>query len=207
MNDYVTPVIAAASALAGATITAVINARSERRREQALERQQLHEERVRLNHQLRDLQADHQRWLRDRRHEAYRALIDSMYDTRRALNEHWASVAGADFDAQHAMTCQIAASKQLSEIQALSRAVQLDGPANVADITDAYWTQLWKAHLLMVDCHERRTRDDRATPGEEDQKRVRQTLRDLEKVQGHFTRTARDVLSAWQLPSIGSTDE
>ncbi|WP_406440548.1 hypothetical protein OHB00_34145 [Streptomyces sp. NBC_00631] len=58
MGDLLTPIIAAASALLGVDLTGAINARSDKRKDEALERQQLHQESVQERNHLRELDAD-----------------------------------------------------------------------------------------------------------------------------------------------------
>lgn len=70
--------------LLGSGLTAWTVARTELRRNEALERQQTREEAARDRTQRRELRVEHQKWRRDRRQAAYQSLMDAAHEAQGA---------------------------------------------------------------------------------------------------------------------------
>ncbi|WP_327156348.1 hypothetical protein [Streptomyces tubercidicus] len=127
MADLLSPIIAAISALSGAALTGFIGARSERRKEQALGRQQQRQQEAEDRSQVRELKAEHMLWRRERRQAAYEALVEATKSYERAMLEYSCAATSADSEANFDDVDRA--------LQALERSackVRLEGPEDVA---------------------------------------------------------------------------
>lgn len=128
MTDLFTPGIAAVSALSGAALTGFIGARSERRKEQALERQQQRQQEAEDRRQVRELRAEHLKWRRERRQAAYEALVEATQSMDRAARGYVSVPTSSAFeDAKNA----------LEGVEQAANKVRLEGPDEVAEAAHA----------------------------------------------------------------------
>jgi hypothetical protein len=63
-------------------VEGVRDAQTERRRNEALEQQQIREEAARDRTQRRELRVEHRKWRRDRRQDAYQGLLDAAHEAQ-----------------------------------------------------------------------------------------------------------------------------
>ncbi|MEV0434895.1 hypothetical protein [Nocardia sp. NPDC050413] len=73
----------------GAAFTAAIAAKSDGRRQAALERQHAREQQAHTDEQLRELRSEHLRWRRERRQAAYLDLLDALSNADRANQRYF----------------------------------------------------------------------------------------------------------------------
>ncbi|WP_369387215.1 hypothetical protein AB5J72_06035 [Streptomyces sp. CG1] len=133
----ITTVIAICGTLLGSGLTALTAARTERRRNEALERQQIREEAARDRTQRRELEAEHQKWRRDRRQAAYQSLMDAAHEAQGAI---WqlGRLTLEPFDQHRYDIRRGAAIDAVRAIRRAADAVQLEGPAEVAQAAEEY---------------------------------------------------------------------
>lgn len=77
-----TTAIAIVGTLLGSGLTAFVTARVERRKNEALERQQIRQEAAQERAALRELRVEHRKWRRDRRQAAYQGLLDAAHEAQ-----------------------------------------------------------------------------------------------------------------------------
>jgi hypothetical protein len=128
--------------LSGSGLTALVAARSERRKDAALERLQIRQEQAQDRSQVRELRAEHQKWRRDRRQAAYQAFLDAMNAARWSVVEY-GGVAQAsslvDVDVQRKKE---AADKLVRTGEHACNTIRLEGPDNVSSAAVAYWSSV-----------------------------------------------------------------
>ncbi|MER5942628.1 hypothetical protein ABT121_35660 [Streptomyces sp. NPDC001928] len=168
MTDIGTTVLTTVGVLAGSGLTGLFAALSDRRR-------------------LRDAAAaqgnerahEHARWLRERRVETYRELLEVAHDTKVAILAL----------SRSAETTQGGPLRSAVE-DAHRRLVTLEGPDEVAVTAKAFEDQLWRMYLAV-----RNALEDGSAP--EDVLRVGQTQgRMASQTEAEFTQFARQVLQA-----------
>ncbi|MFD0340713.1 hypothetical protein ACFVH0_18870 [Streptomyces sp. NPDC127117] len=136
-SSLITTVIAICGTLLGSGLTAFAAARTERRRSEALERQQVREEAAHDRTQRHELRVEHRKWRRDRRQSAYQSLLDAAHEAQGAI---WqlGRLTLEPFD-QHRY--DIRRGVAIDAVRATRRAadvVQLEGPADVARAAEEY---------------------------------------------------------------------
>ncbi|MEU7166684.1 hypothetical protein AB0A70_18910 [Streptomyces morookaense] len=173
MADLLTPIIAAISALSGAALTGFIGARSERRKEHALERQQQRQQEAEDRSQVRELRAEHLQWRRERRQTAYEALAEATQRMERAVHEYFCAATLVERDATAVNSAFSDAESALEGVQRAASRVRLEGPDDVAEAAhsceskaDRFLTQVvLVSHLLRsgeADAEAVRTAENRA---------------------------------------------
>ncbi|MGW2883074.1 hypothetical protein ACWDBP_44325 [Streptomyces sp. NPDC001233] len=136
-SSLITTVIAICGTLLGSGLTALTAARTERRKNEALERQQIREEAARDRTQRRELQAEHQKWRRDRRQAAYQSLMDAAHEAQGAI---WqlGRLTLEPFDQHRYDIRRGAAIDAVRATRRAADAVHLEGPAEVAQAAEEY---------------------------------------------------------------------
>lgn len=132
-----TTAIAIVGTLLGSGLTAFVTARTERRKNEALERQQIRQEAAQDRAALRELRVEHQKWRRDRRQAAYQGLMDAAHEAQGAI---WqlARLTLEPYD-QHRYDVRRGAA--MDAVRATRRAattVELEGPTGVAQAGAEY---------------------------------------------------------------------
>ncbi|MFF4120310.1 hypothetical protein ACFY0P_43675 [Streptomyces sp. NPDC001714] len=134
MGDLLTPIITAASALLGVGLTGAINARSDKRKDKALERQQVHHESVQERNHIRELHAEHKKWLREQRLAAYQSLLTAMTQAREANWQYFNVLQSGSSSTSDAQEKRTAARQARSVANQASHTVQLEGPEAVSAV-------------------------------------------------------------------------
>ncbi|MCX5144934.1 MULTISPECIES: hypothetical protein [unclassified Streptomyces] len=126
-----TTAIAVLGTLFGSGLTALVAARTERRKTEASERQQVRQEAAQERVQLRELRADHRKWRRDSRQTAYQNLMDSAHEAQGAI---WqlAQLTSEPYDQRRYDTRRGAAIDAVRAVRRAANTVQLEGPPGVA---------------------------------------------------------------------------
>ncbi|MFF4500381.1 hypothetical protein [Streptomyces sp. NPDC001401] len=141
MSDLLTPIIAAVSALSGAALTGFISARSERRKEQALERQQQRQQEAEDRGQLRELKAEHMQWRRERRQAAYEGLVEATQAYERTALEYSFVSTSDDCEPGKRAQCFEDMEAALQALRQAAGKVRLEGPDEVAEAAHACESQ------------------------------------------------------------------
>ncbi|MFG1794027.1 hypothetical protein [Nocardia sp. NPDC049149] len=123
-------------------LTASISAKTEGRRQVALERQQIREEQLQQDQQHRELRLEHLRWRRERRQAAYLDLLTDLTIADRANQQFFRELIAESEPTPVDET-------RLAEIRGLFKAaeqtlyrVALEGPASVVEAAQALTDQL-----------------------------------------------------------------
>ncbi|WP_018548357.1 hypothetical protein [Streptomyces sp. LaPpAH-108] len=132
-----TTVIAICGTLLGSGLTAWAAALAERRRNEALERQQMREEAARERDRRRELRAEHQKWRRDRRQAAYQDLMDAAHEAQGAVWQLGRLVL-EPFDQHRYDVRRGVAIDAVRATRRAADAVQLEGPEDVAQVAEEY---------------------------------------------------------------------
>ncbi|MFJ6542417.1 hypothetical protein ACIQMP_17470 [Streptomyces sp. NPDC091385] len=132
-----TTVIAICGTLLGSGLTAWAAALAERRRNEALERQQIREEAARERERRRELRSEHLKWRRDRRQAAYQELMDAAHEAEGAV---WqlGRLTLEPFDQHRYDLRRGAAIDAVRATRRAADAVQLEGPEEVALAAEEY---------------------------------------------------------------------
>ena len=136
MADLFSPIIAAISALSGAALTGFISARSERRKEQALDRQQHRQQEAADRSQALELKAEHLKWRRERRQAAYEALVEATQRMNRATLEYFCAATLPEYDSAAGRAAFDNAESALEIVERAASKVRLEGPDDVAEAAD-----------------------------------------------------------------------
>ncbi|MFI5795984.1 hypothetical protein [Streptomyces sp. NPDC051677] len=136
-SSLITTVIAICGTLLGSGLTAFATAQTERRRNEALEQQQIREEAARDRTLRRELRLEHRKWRRDRRQAAYQGLLDAAHEAQGAI---WqlGRLTVEPFDQHRYDIRRGAAIDAVRATRRAADAVQLEGPADVAQAADEY---------------------------------------------------------------------
>lgn len=136
-SSLITTVIAIFGTLLGSGLTAFVTAQTERRRNEALEQQQIREEAARDRTQRRELRLEHRKWRRDRRQAAYQGLLDAAHEAQGAI---WqlGRLTVEPFDQHRYDIRRGAAIDAVRATRRAADAVQLEGPADVAQAANEY---------------------------------------------------------------------
>ncbi|WP_019925562.1 hypothetical protein [Nocardia sp. BMG111209] len=126
----------------GAALTAIVAARSETRRQGALERQQKRQELEQREGHLRELRLEHLRWRRERRQTAYLDLLGALSAADRANQQYFRELCTATAP-MPLDTDRLAEIRRLSKDgEQLLFKVVLEGPAEVAEVAQNLITRL-----------------------------------------------------------------
>ncbi|WP_437111914.1 hypothetical protein [Streptomyces sp. enrichment culture] len=130
-STLMTTAIAVVGTLLGSGLTALVTARIERRRNEALERQQVRQEAAQDRAALRELRVEYRRWRRDRRQAAYQGLMDAAHEAQGAV---WqlARLTLEPYDQQRYDIRRGAAIDAVRATRQAANTVELEGPADVA---------------------------------------------------------------------------
>ncbi|WP_406487832.1 hypothetical protein [Streptomyces phaeochromogenes] len=199
MSDLTTSIIAASSALLGVSVTGFIAARSEQRKERSLERQLAQQNEATDRAQLRELESEHKKWLRDRKQAAYQSFLNAMHESREA---NWQLYGTADpsitteEDFANGANLARAARNKVSQV---SYVVQLEGPEPVSAIASL----CWEAMEIEYGAVYRFTKNKRSDTLTEDEERELRTSFDdtddrYRNLMARFVENARAALN--QLP-------
>ncbi|MEV7444598.1 hypothetical protein AB0O22_26290 [Streptomyces sp. NPDC091204] len=126
-----TTAIAIVGTLLGSGLTAFVSARTERRKNEALERQQIRQEAAQDRAALRDLRVEHHKWRRDRRQAAYQGLMDAAHEAQGAI---WqlARLTLEPYDQHRYDVLRGAAIDAVRATRQAATTVELEGPIDVA---------------------------------------------------------------------------
>ncbi|WP_026343649.1 hypothetical protein [Nocardia sp. BMG111209] len=118
----------------GAALSAFFAARSEGRRQGVLERQQVRQELMQKDAQLRELRLEHLRWRRERRQAAYLELLTALSAADRANQQYFRELrAGAPpMPVDDARLTEIR--RLFKDCEQILYMVALEGPADVAEV-------------------------------------------------------------------------
>ncbi|WP_198358436.1 hypothetical protein [Streptomyces fildesensis] len=133
MTDLIGSAVGLLGVLAGGIGVAAINARSDRRKEAALDRQLVRQEETQERTQRRELGTEHQKWLREHRQTSYLALLvaaDEAREATRTLLHKVRATATEREELAQAIADERAGAGSL--VRSL-HAVQLAGPDPVAE--------------------------------------------------------------------------
>ncbi|MEV5988324.1 hypothetical protein AB0L85_25470 [Streptomyces sp. NPDC052051] len=136
-STLMTTAIAIVGTLLGSGLTAFVTARIERRKNEALERQQIRQEAAQDRAALRELRVEHQRWRRDRRQAAYQGLLDAAHEAQGAI---WqlARLTLEPYDQDRYDIRRGAAIDAVRATRQAATTVELEGPAGVAQAGAEY---------------------------------------------------------------------
>ncbi|MER5281097.1 hypothetical protein ABT025_35955 [Streptomyces sp. NPDC002809] len=136
-STLMTTAIAIFGTLLGSGLTAFVAARIERRKNEALERQQIRQEAAQDRAALRDLRVEHRRWRRDRRQGAYQGLLDAAHEAQGAI---WqlARLTLEPYDQHRYDMRRGAAIDAVRATRQAATTVELEGPAGVAQAGAEY---------------------------------------------------------------------
>ena len=136
-STLMTTAIGIVGTLMGSGLTAFVTARTERRKDEALERQQIRQEASQDRSQLRELRVEHRKWRRDRRQAAYQALMDAAHDAQGTI---WqlSRLTVEPYDQERYDTWRGASIDAVRAAQRAANAVQLEGPPSVAQAAALY---------------------------------------------------------------------
>ncbi|MFC4512176.1 hypothetical protein [Streptomyces ehimensis] len=119
--------------IAGALVTAVTAARSERRKDSAAQRQLEAQEETARRAQEYERAVEHRRWRRDRCQAAYLAFLQGLGNADRANQEFFRSLqetpSGGALDDTRLREIR----ERFKEAESLGHAVVLEGPESIAD--------------------------------------------------------------------------
>ncbi|MGW2182957.1 hypothetical protein ACWCXX_33805 [Streptomyces sp. NPDC001732] len=132
-----TTAIAIVGTLLGSGLTAFMTARIERRRNEALERQQIRQEAAQDRDALRELRVEHRRWRRDRRQAAYQGLMDAAHEAEGAVRQ-LARLTLEPYDQHRYDIWRVAAIDAVRATRQAASTVELEGPAGVAQVGAEY---------------------------------------------------------------------
>ncbi|MGX1778512.1 hypothetical protein ACWIGW_40850 [Nocardia brasiliensis] len=117
----------------GVSLTAIISARTENRRQVALERQQARQELTQRENQTLEVRVEHLRWRRERRQSAYLDFLDALNAVDRANQQYFRDrrAAPEPVPVQEARVAEI---RQLfKDAEQRGNRVLLEGPSAVAE--------------------------------------------------------------------------
>ncbi|MFJ4651136.1 hypothetical protein ACIP5Y_07660 [Nocardia sp. NPDC088792] len=117
----------------GASLTAIIAAHTENRRQAALDRQQARQELTHRDNQALEVRVEHLRWRRARRQSAYLDFLDALNAADRANQQYFRDrrAASGPVPVQEARVAEI---RQLfKDAEQRGNRVLLEGPAAVAE--------------------------------------------------------------------------
>ncbi|MDX2849281.1 hypothetical protein PV342_12580 [Streptomyces sp. PA03-3a] len=134
MGDLLTPIITAAAALLGVGLTGAISARSDKRKDRALERQQVQQNSFQERSHIRELHAEHKKWLREQRLAAYQSLLTAMAQAREANWQYYHVMQSAPPSRSDAQEKRFTARQARSAVSQTSHTVQLEGPEPVSAV-------------------------------------------------------------------------
>ncbi|MFI9604773.1 hypothetical protein ACIHCX_33860 [Streptomyces sp. NPDC052043] len=136
-STWMTTAIAIVGTLLGSGLTAFVTARTERRKNEALERQQIRQEAAQDRAALRELRVEHQKWRRDRRQAAYKSLMDAAHEAQGAI---WqlARLTLEPYDQHRYDMRRGAAIDAVRATRQAATTVELEGPAAVAQAGAEY---------------------------------------------------------------------
>ncbi|MEV0339168.1 hypothetical protein AB0H49_09065 [Nocardia sp. NPDC050713] len=117
----------------GASLTAIIAARTENRRQAALERQQAQQVLTQRNTQALEVRVEHLRWRRERRQSAYLDFLDAVDAADRANQLYFRDRAAAP-EPVPLEQARVAEVRQLfKDAEQRGNRVLLEGPSSVAE--------------------------------------------------------------------------
>ncbi|WP_316574285.1 hypothetical protein [Nocardia canadensis] len=126
----------------GAALTAAIAAKSDGRRQAALERQHAREQQAHADGQLRELRSEHLRWRRERRQTAYLDLLEALSSADRA-NQRYFRVLRSEPEPVAVDEARLAEIRELFKgAEQAHYKVILEGPHSVAQATHALLNEL-----------------------------------------------------------------
>ncbi|MEV5688827.1 hypothetical protein AB0L68_37585 [Streptomyces sp. NPDC052164] len=136
-STWMTTAIAIVGTLLGSGLTAFVTARIERRKNEALEKQQIRQEAAQDRAALRDMRVEHQKWRRDRRQAAYQGLMDAAHEAQGAI---WqlARLTLEPYDQHRYDIRRGAAIDAVRAARQAASTVELEGPAGVAQAGAEY---------------------------------------------------------------------
>ncbi|MFF7157924.1 hypothetical protein [Streptomyces sp. NPDC008139] len=136
-STWMTTAIAIVGTLLGSALTAFVTARTERRKNEALERQQIRQEAAQDRTALRESRVEHQKWRRDRRQAAYKTLMDAAHEAQGAI---WqlSRLTLEPYDQHRYDTWRGAAIDAVRATRQAANTVELEGPAAVAQAGAEY---------------------------------------------------------------------
>ncbi|MFD7619433.1 hypothetical protein [Streptomyces sp. NPDC059802] len=189
-----TTVIAIVGTLMGSGLTAFVTARTERRKDEALERQQIRQEGAQDRTQLRELRVEHRKWRRERRQAAYQGLMDAAHEAQGAV---W-QLSRLTFDPFDQQRYDIRRGAAIDAVRATLRAahtVQLEGPPSVAEAAAEY-AEAVDQHIgppiqYLIELGKGPVSD---TVNERYQARAAETATHLENMHRRFVPLAREAL-------------
>lgn len=199
MSDLTTSIIAASSALLGVSLTGFITALSEQRKERSLERQLAQQNKATDRTQLRELESEHKKWLRDRKQAAYQSFLNAMHESREANWQLYGTADPSNTPEKHFTNGADLARAARNKVSQASYAVQLEGPEPVSAIASL----CWEAMEIEYGAVYRFTKNRRANTLTEDEEReLRASIDDTDdryrNLMARFVETARSALN--QLP-------
>ncbi|MGW4245712.1 hypothetical protein [Nocardia sp. NPDC004722] len=175
----------------GVALTAYIGARTETRRQAAIERQQTRQDLFQRDNDVRELQIEHMRWRREHRLAAYLDLITASNTADRANQQYFREllVTSESIPADQARLTEIR--QHFKHAEHLSYKVILEGPPQVAQAAQ----QLIDALAKVI----REVREAAQAPDGETDSTARRAATEAAgwaylDVQRKFLATARDAL-------------
>lgn len=116
----------------GASLTAVIAARTESRRQAALEREQARKELMQKDNQVLELRVEHFRWRRERRQAAYLEFLQALAAADRANLQEFRTLKAATPPEPVAVERIAEIRRLFKHVEQVSDSVLLEGPDQVA---------------------------------------------------------------------------
>lgn len=142
MTAILVAVVGVLGTIMGAALTAFVAARTEQRRDAALERQQTWQEEAQNRTQLNELRVEHQRWRRERRQAAYLAFLEALgaadRDNQALFRELQAIHPPVSFDEERITAIR----QKFKDAESAGLIVILEGPETVAAAAQSLVDQL-----------------------------------------------------------------
>ncbi|GAB4588958.1 hypothetical protein [Nocardia sp. IFM 10818] len=133
MISVLVAVVGVVGTALGASLTAIISAHTENRRQAALERQQARQELTHRGNQILEVRVEHLRWRRERRQSAYLDFLEALAAADRA-NQQYFRDRRAAADPIPAQEVRVAEIRQLfKDAEQRGNRVLLEGPTAVAE--------------------------------------------------------------------------
>ncbi|MEV0916085.1 hypothetical protein AB0I93_17770 [Streptomyces sp. NPDC049967] len=144
-STWMTTAVAVGGTLLGSGLTALVAARTERRKDESLRRQQLRQEAVDDRTRRRDLRVEHRKWRRDSRQAAYQNLMDAAHEAHGAI---WqlARLTSDPYDRPRYDTRRGIAIDAVRATRQAAHRVQLEGPTPVAQAA-LDWAEAVDRHI------------------------------------------------------------
>ncbi|MFC8665500.1 hypothetical protein [Streptomyces sp. NPDC057199] len=182
-------IVGIAGTLAGGGLTGFMNARIERRKEAATERQQFLQEQAAERSHTRELKIEHYRWRRDRRQSAYVDFYSQSQKLLFLFTKVNAEVGQGRGDRESTRQLLEEAHVATSDVHRSTAVVQIEGPTEVGIRAAAIHTRLT---LLIASAARALDSLDEAARHHRD---LQESIQSLSEAQGEFLAAAQAAMN------------